>query len=474
MSDIASVNNTKSANLATSGRNDSASLSHMGEDFLSLLTSQISRSSSNNNSALIGVFSHMQENFMKNNEVLHQSKKLAAMEGGYVQKKNFEKREFDDDSFSKKLDDHDKDYNLDSFNAEQLEANKIKTSEDINASQVLKLSDDLNKLATVKNSAEIKTTENKINNTNSLEHEDNSNLSLNELAQKANVYDVKVSSKEILSKQSLNDINAQASFDKANTTNNSGWQNSFKTQSADVLSVNESLEILRQGMNQNIANSQALSAVPADANRTSANFASLGNGVNSKIDANLSSGSNYATMFAQAQKTLSKNSFSKTENAPDLLKLSQNLKENAEAITQKVMSMASKNLKTVDLSLNPEHLGSMKISIAAVEGEDNAKITIAASNPATKEILEQGLSSLRESLKQVNIDANTEIVDYLNDNPDNAQQGFSQGNGSFEDDKTYKQSKEQSFLAKEDDEDTLSNEDKSVILDDKEGLNLFA
>ncbi len=471
MSDIASVNNAKTANFASNGRIESDALSHMGEDFLSLLTTQISNSNKDN-SSILGVFSKMQENFMKNNEVLHQSKKLAAIEGGKVQKKSSEKDNLNEKRDLKETKDLDKDYDLYSFECKDENINQVNTAYEESSSQILKLNDDLNKLNSVKSNIEQKISESK--NTNTItEHDNLSNLGLNELGQKANVYAVKVSSKEIFSKQDFNDINVQENLDKLNSQNNSNWQNSFKTKSSDILSVNESLEILRQGMNQNLTNPQILGAVSGDSNKGSANFTSLGNSINTKLDASLSSGSNYATMFAKAQKTLSKNGFTKTENATDLMKLSQNLKENAEAITQKVMTMASKNLKTVDLSLNPEHLGAMKISIAAVEGEDNAKITIAASNPATKEILEQGLSLLRDSLKQVNIDAKAEIADYLSDNSENSQQSFSQDNGSFEDGENYKQSGEQPFLAK-DDEDVSLSEDKSLDLENNDGLNLFA
>ena len=96
----------------------------------------------------------------------------------------------------------------------------------------------------------------------------------------------------------------------------------------------------------------------------------------------------------------------------DLLTLSKNLKENAQALTEKVMQMASRNLKQVTLDLNPENLGKMKISVDLNAKDDVANISISASSATTKALIEGSLDLLKDNLKNNDIEANAQLVDY--------------------------------------------------------------
>ncbi|MGN0903505.1 MAG: flagellar hook-length control protein FliK [Succinivibrio sp.] len=103
---------------------------------------------------------------------------------------------------------------------------------------------------------------------------------------------------------------------------------------------------------------------------------------------------------------------SASQSGNDLLTLSKNLKENAEALAHKINEMAAKNIKTLNLTLNPEGMGKMKITIDATAADDVSKITIAASSTATKSLLEQGMQELRELLFNSSINAETEVESY--------------------------------------------------------------
>ncbi|MGN0915980.1 MAG: flagellar hook-length control protein FliK [Succinivibrio sp.] len=103
---------------------------------------------------------------------------------------------------------------------------------------------------------------------------------------------------------------------------------------------------------------------------------------------------------------------SASQSSNDLLTLSKNLKENAEALSHKINEMAARNLKSLNLTLNPQGMGKMKITIDATSADEISKITIAASYTATKSILEQGMQELRELLFNSNINAETEVESY--------------------------------------------------------------
>lgn len=94
------------------------------------------------------------------------------------------------------------------------------------------------------------------------------------------------------------------------------------------------------------------------------------------------------------------------------LLMSSNLKQNAQQITDAVLKMAAKNLKSVNIQLSPEGLGKLKISIDMSKSDDVASVSISASNQATKQLVEQGLSDLKERLMANDIKADPRVEEY--------------------------------------------------------------
>ena len=134
----------------------------------------------------------------------------------------------------------------------------------------------------------------------------------------------------------------------------------------------------------------------------------LSQGENSDTNQNQS----FQSMLQQSAATNKENTQNQISKQFDLLSMSSNLKQNAQALTEKVMQMASKNLKTMDLTLNPHGLGKMKISLDVGSADDVTKISISASSPATKALVEQGMEVLRQTLRNNDINAKTEVTEY--------------------------------------------------------------
>lgn len=120
----------------------------------------------------------------------------------------------------------------------------------------------------------------------------------------------------------------------------------------------------------------------------------------------------FQSMLQQSAATNKENTQNQISKQFDLLSMSSNLKQNAQSLTEKVMQMASKNLKTMDLTLNPHGLGKMKISLDVGSADDVTKISISASSPATKALVEQGMEALRQTLRNNDINAKTEVTEY--------------------------------------------------------------
>lgn len=120
----------------------------------------------------------------------------------------------------------------------------------------------------------------------------------------------------------------------------------------------------------------------------------------------------FQSMLQQSAATNKENTQNQISKQFDLLSMSSNLKQNAQALTEKLMQMASKNLKTMDLTLNPHGLGKMKISLDVGSADDVTKISISASSPATKALVEQGMEALRQTLRDNDINAKTEVTEY--------------------------------------------------------------
>src|SRR5574344_1067558 len=159
--------------------------------------------------------------------------------------------------------------------------------------------------------------------------------------------------------------------------------------------------------------------------------------------------------------------------APDLNKtfnmmnMSRNLKENAQALTEKVMMMSSRNLKNVVFDLNPEGLGKVKISLDVTGADDIAKISISASSSSTKALIEGSLEALKETLRQNNITADAKVVDY---DDGAAGDGNSSEHGTFADNGGNSHTPHQNN-EKEEQKDTIfaSNE---TAADDNENVQL--
>ncbi len=123
----------------------------------------------------------------------------------------------------------------------------------------------------------------------------------------------------------------------------------------------------------------------------------------------------------------------------DLLNMSTDLKENAKALAMKVMEMSSRNLKSLDLTLNPEGLGRMRIVIDASSAEEITKISISASQSGTRAMLESGIDVLKNLLESNSIFAKTEVAEYDEERAFNgsSSEEFSQNSGQ-----SQKQNKE--------------------------------
>ena len=101
-----------------------------------------------------------------------------------------------------------------------------------------------------------------------------------------------------------------------------------------------------------------------------------------------------------------------TQSSFSTLLMSSNLKQNAQQITESVMKMAAKNLKSVNIQLSPEGMGKLKISIDMTKSEEVASVSISASNQATKQLVEQGLTDLKERLMANDIKADPKVEEY--------------------------------------------------------------
>lgn len=97
------------------------------------------------------------------------------------------------------------------------------------------------------------------------------------------------------------------------------------------------------------------------------------------------------------------------KNTSNSLLLSQNVEDNAQEIAHKVMQMASRNLKVMELDLDPNNLGRMKIAFNLNDNNEAVSVAIAAANPITKDLLEQSAPRLREILQANNISLDQNI-----------------------------------------------------------------
>lgn len=168
----------------------------------------------------------------------------------------------------------------------------------------------------------------------------------------------------------------------------------------------------------------------------------------------------FQSMLQQSAATNKENTQNQISKQFDLLSMSSNLKQNAQALTEKVMQMASKNLKTMDLTLNPHGLGKMKISLDVGSADDVTKISISASSPATKALVEQGMEALRQTLRDNDINAKAEVTEYedssSNQNSNQEFAGNEEHSQSGQQEQNYDDLSYGTFFASKDENDNLS------------------
>ena len=178
---------------------------------------------------------------------------------------------------------------------------------------------------------------------------------------------------------------------------------------------------------------------------------------------------NFLNSLNQANKTVSTESKPTLNQTPDLLTLSKNLKENAEALTEKVMKMASRNLKSMVLDLNPTNLGKMKITLDLTNADEIAKISIGASQAGTRALVESTLDSLKETLKQNFIEAQTDVVDYEEGKPNHEQYASDDEQHQPQHESSQQKSSDNGILFALD--ENSENETENSQLNDLENIN---
>ena len=178
---------------------------------------------------------------------------------------------------------------------------------------------------------------------------------------------------------------------------------------------------------------------------------------------------NFLNSLNQANKTVSTESKPTLNQTPDLLTLSKNLKENAEALTEKVMKMASRNLKSMVLDLNPTNLGKMKITLDLTSADEIAKISIGASQAGTRALVESTLDSLKETLKQNFIEAQTDVVDYEEGEPNHEQYASDDEQHQPQHESSQQKSSDNGILFASD--ENSENETENSQLNDLENIN---
>ncbi|WP_407331068.1 flagellar hook-length control protein FliK [Enterovibrio sp. 27052020O] len=87
-----------------------------------------------------------------------------------------------------------------------------------------------------------------------------------------------------------------------------------------------------------------------------------------------------------------------TTVAQSPLQMSQNQADAANALSERVNVMLSKNLKHVDIRLDPPELGRMQIKLSM--NQDQASVQFTVANQAARELVEQSMPRLREMMQQ--------------------------------------------------------------------------
>ena len=130
-----------------------------------------------------------------------------------------------------------------------------------------------------------------------------------------------------------------------------------------------------------------------------------------------------AAVNAQSASTAQVGEASEPELPPELTRfaLSGDAAEDAQALHERVMQMAARNLKQLSVELSPNSLGKMKISIALSDDNNAIAVSLQAANPHTRELLQQALPQLRDTLAKQNVATDVNVYDYTRDTTQTAQ-----------------------------------------------------
>ena len=263
--------------------------------------------------------------------------------------------------------------------------------------------------------------------------------------------------------------------------------------------LQKSLELLKgmaQGKTGTSANAPEITSYRSDLNATSEQkigtngFLSLEQAIKSAVEGSVSSMSSdlsqdsgfqgnqnqsFQSMLQQSAATNKENTQILISKQFDLLSMSSSLKQNAQALTEKVMQMASKNLKTMDLTLNPEGLGRMKISLYVGGADDVTRISISASSPATRALVEQGMDVLRQTLRDNDISAQAEVTEYEDNSSNqngNSQQETADRNGHSQnghEEQSHDDLNYGTFFASDEHKNNVSENDTENLINSQNG-----
>lgn len=130
-----------------------------------------------------------------------------------------------------------------------------------------------------------------------------------------------------------------------------------------------------------------------------------------------------AAVNAQSAPTAQVGETAEPELPPELTRfaLSGDAAEDAQALHERVMQMAARNLKQLSVELSPNLLGKMKISIALSDDNNAIAVSLQAANPHTRELLQQALPQLRDTLAKQNVATDVNVYDYTRDTTQTAQ-----------------------------------------------------
>lgn len=246
---------------------------------------------------------------------------------------------------------------------------------------------------------------------------------------------------------------------------------------SNMSDISKALATLKMGIkNENFQNFKL--STNATTELSTRAFADV-NKVNSSMNQNLSNGSN-SNEFAQGQgqSSLVKNGIESNKLATNKdsfykMSLSQDNTDNAKEIANKVMAMASRNLKEMTIDLNPQNLGKMQIKIALTKSQEAGMVSIAAASPHTKEMLDSSMGTLRDIMAQSGIITDTNVHDLI-DVSSSFDQNFSgQNQDGHNEDKGFYQN-DVIFASNDEIADDATIESESLSVNENGNLSILA